>query len=150
MFAENGHEPTDLRWVLRRRVQGYAATQRVPDDVWAGQREVVDQRRYVVGHETWVDGSIDASGAAMSLQVDGDDLVALREQWQNRAERLARHESTMQQDQRAPSPVSFVVEVDPVDRCVLGVALHVGGPIGLHACAPRVLNRTRVKNEDSA
>jgi predicted component of type VI protein secretion system len=40
---------------------------------------MVDKGGDVVGHQPDVDWSIDISGAAVSLQVGGDDLVALRE-----------------------------------------------------------------------
>src|SRR5438128_2130093 len=46
----------------------------------------------------------------------------------------------MQQDQRASGSLSLVVEVDAVDLGVLAAALDVGRPIGLHACAPCVVN----------
>src|ERR1700737_4730713 len=72
----------------------------------------------------------------MSLQVDGDDLVVLREHGKNRSEHLARPKPTVQQDQRAPSPMRFVIELDAVDLGVLAGALRVGRPIGLHCCAP--------------
>src|SRR6184192_3453559 len=58
--------------------------------VRACQFEMVDQCGYVVGHQPDVDGSIDVSGTAMALQVDGDDLVPLGELWKNRPEHLAR------------------------------------------------------------
>ena len=41
---------------------------------------MVNERGDVAGHQLDVDRSIDVSSPAMSLQVDGDDLVALREQ----------------------------------------------------------------------
>src|SRR5205809_466704 len=101
---------------------------------------MVDERGDVVGHEADVYRSIDVSGTAMSLQVDGDDLVALCEHWQNRPEHLARSKPTVQQDQRASGPVGLVVEVDAVDLGVLAAALDGGSPIGLHACTPCLLN----------
>jgi hypothetical protein len=44
------HEPPNLGRVLRRRVQGHAAAERVADQVRPVQPEVVDQRGDVVGH----------------------------------------------------------------------------------------------------
>src|ERR1700694_5679061 len=76
----------------------------------------------------------------MSLQVNRDDLVALREQRKNRPEHLARPKPTVQEDQRAPCPVRFVVELDAVDLGVLADALRVGRPMGLYCCAPSVLD----------
>src|SRR5207248_10953608 len=83
-----------------------------------------------------VDRSVDVSGTAVSLEVDRDDLVALGEYWKNRPEHLARPKPPVQQDQRAPGPVGFVVEVDAVDLGVLAGALHVSRPVGLHGGAP--------------
>ena len=40
---------------------------------------MVDKGGDVVGHQPNVDWSIDISGTTMSLQVGGDDLVALRQ-----------------------------------------------------------------------
>src|SRR5207244_13313406 len=124
-------KPTDLRRIMHRRLQRDTTTERVTHDVPAGQLEMFDQRSDVAGHEPDVDRSIDVSGAAMSLEVDGDDLVALREKWKNWSEHLARPKSSVEQDQRAPGSVGFVIEVDTVDLGVLAGALHRGGPIGL-------------------
>src|SRR2546430_6027636 len=74
----------------------------------------------------------------MSLQVGGDHLVALREQWQHRLEHLARRKATVQKDQRAPRPMSLVVELEAVNLGVLARALHLGRQIGLHRGAPSV------------
>src|SRR2546430_2522192 len=77
----------------------------------------------------------------MPLEVGGDDLVALRQQRQHRREGLARHKATVQQDQRASYPMTFVVELEAVDLRVLAGALHLGDRIRLHLCAPCVLNQ---------
>src|SRR6266550_9266756 len=45
--------------------------------------------------------------------------------------------------------MGFVVEVDAVDLGVLAGALHVGRPIGLHACTPSELMVMRAEYEDS-
>src|SRR2546423_14327889 len=83
----------------------------------------------------------------MALQVDGDVLVALCELWKNRPEHLARHKATVQQDERGPGAVSFVVELDAVDLSISAGALHVRRPIGFHTCAPSavILMRTEYK-----
>src|SRR5882672_740586 len=99
---------------------------------------MVDERRNVAGHQPDVDRSIDVSGAAVSLQVDGDDMVALCEQRQDGPEHLARPESAMQQDERPPAPMSLVIEVDAVDLGVLAGALRLCGPIAGHGHAPCV------------
>ena len=62
----------------------------------------------------------------MFLQVNRDNLVAVREQWKNWPEHLTRPKPTVQQDQRAPSPVAFVVEPNAVNLGVLAAALRVG------------------------
>src|SRR5947208_14070969 len=95
---------------------------------------MVDERGDVVGHEADVYRSIDVSGTAMSLQVDGDDLVALCEHWQNRPEHLARSKPTVQQDQRASGPDGLVVEVVAVYFGVLDADLDGSHLIGLHGC----------------
>ena len=121
-------------------MQRYTATEGVAHEVWFVQLEVIDQCRDVAGHEPDVDRAIDVSRTTMSLQVDSDDLVALREQWKNGPERLTRHKPTVQQDERAPSAVSLVVELDAVDLSVLAGALHCGGRIGFHGGAPSVFD----------
>src|SRR6266566_8388342 len=93
---------------------------------------MVDQSGDVVGHHPNVDWSIDVSGTTMSLQVRGDDLVALRKLGYDGPKHLARHESAVQEDQRPPGPMRLVIEIDAVDLGVLAGALCVGCPIGGH------------------
>ena len=130
MFAEATTSRRTLSGYFTAVVQRHPATERVADDVRLVQPEVVDERGDVVGHQPDVDRSIDVGGAAVALQVDGDDLVALRERGKNRPEHLARPEPAVQQDQRPPGPDRLVVEIDAVDLGVLAGALGLGRPIG--------------------
>src|ERR1700674_1172384 len=100
---------------------------------------MVDKGGDVVGHQPDVDWSIDVSSPAVSLQVGGDDLVALRELGEDGPERLVRHESAVQEDQRPPGTVGLVVEVEAVDLGILAGALRVGRLTGGHGQAPYVL-----------
>ena len=105
-----------------RSEQRHAAAERVADDVRLLEPEVVDEGRDVVGHEPDVDRPIDVRGAAVPLEVDRDDLVALGQRGEYRPEHLARHEPAVEQDHRSPGPVGLVVEVDAVDLGVLAGA----------------------------
>ena len=125
MCAEAMTSLPTLSGYFDRRAERHAAAERVADDVRLVEPEVVDQRRDVVGHQPHVDRSVDVGGAAVPLQVDGDDLVALGQRGQDRPEHLARPEPAVQQDQRPPGPVGLVVEVDAVDLGVLAGALRV-------------------------
>jgi hypothetical protein len=100
---------------------------------------VVDERRDVIGHEPHVERSVDVGGAAVALEVDDDDLVALGQGGKGRPEHLARPEPAVQQDHRPPGPVGLEVEVDAVDLGVLAVAVRLSCPIaGRHGAAPHV------------
>ncbi len=125
-------ELADLLRILHGSEQRHAAAERVADDVWLVEPEVVDEGRDVVGHQPDVDRPIDVRRAAVALEVDHDDLVALRQRGEYRPEHLARHESAVQQDHRSPGPVGLVVEVDAVDLGVLADALRLGRPVGGH------------------
>jgi hypothetical protein len=101
---------------------------------------VVDERRDVVGHEPGLDRSVDVGGAAVALQVDGDDLVTLGQGGKDRPEHLAGPEPAVQQDHRPPGPAGPEVGVDAVDLGVLAAVLGVSCPIaGRHGAAPHVL-----------
>jgi hypothetical protein len=101
---------------------------------------VVDECRDVIGHEPRIDRPVDVGGAAVALQVDDDDLVALGQRRKDRFEHLARPEPAVQQDHRPPGPLDLEVEVDAVDLGVLAGTLGVGCPIaGRHGDAPPVL-----------
>src|SRR2546423_862650 len=95
---------------------------------------MVNKAGDVVGHQPNVDWSIDVSGTTVSLQIGGDDLVALRKLGYDGPEHLTRHESAVQEDQRPSRTVGLVVEVDAVHLGVLAGALRVGG----HGQAPYV------------
>jgi len=131
--VRRGHdEPAGLGRVLRRCVERHPSAERVAHEVRPVQPEVVDECGDVVGHEPDVERSVDVGRAAVPLQVDGDDLVPLRQPGKERPEHLARPEPAVQQDQRPPGPMRLEVEGDAVDLGVLAVALRVAGPIGGH------------------
>jgi hypothetical protein len=91
---------------------------------------VINKRSDVIGHQPDVDRTIDVGSAAVPLQVNGNDLVALRQSGTNRPEHLTRSQSAMQQDQRPSGPHGFVIEIEAVDLGVLAGASNVGCPIG--------------------
>ena len=64
-----------------------------------------DQRGDVVGHRLEAQRAADVRGAAVRLQVDGDDPAVLRERGQHRAEHLTRAEPAVQQHQRLTAAV---------------------------------------------
>jgi hypothetical protein len=72
-----------------RRQQGHPAAERVAHHVRLAGPEVIDQRRDVIGHEPDVERPVDVGGPAVPLQVDGDDLVALRQCGQDGPESVA-------------------------------------------------------------
>jgi hypothetical protein len=97
---------------------------------------VVDERGDVSRHQPDVYRSIDVGRAAVPLQVDGYDLVTLRQLGKDRPEHLAGPEPAVQQNERPACPMSLEVELDPVDFGVLAGALRVGAPISCHGDAP--------------
>jgi hypothetical protein len=58
--------------------------------------------------------SVDVGGAAVTLQVDDDDLVAFGQRGKDRPEHLSGPEPAVQQDHRPPGPVGFEAEVMPL------------------------------------
>ncbi len=124
--VRSGHdEPADLGRVLHRGVECHAAAERIAHDVGPVQPEVVDKGRDVVGDEPQLDRPVDVGGAAVTLQVDRDDLMVFRQRWKYRPEHLARSEPTVQQHHRPTGPVRLVVEVDAIDLGVLARAHRV-------------------------
>src|SRR4029077_5387738 len=79
----------------------------------------------------------------VSLQVGDDHLVALRQEREDRPERLTRHEPTMQEDERPAAPVDLVIEIDAVDLGILAGALRLGGPFAAHGHTPWVNETAR-------
>ena len=126
------NEFADLLRILHRSEQRHAAAERVADDIRLLEPEVVDQGSDVVGHEPDVDRPIDVRRAPVPLEVDRDDLVALRQRGEYRPEHLARHQPAVQQDHWSPGPMGLVVEVDAVDFGVLADACGLGRPVGGH------------------
>ena len=107
MWAEAMTSLPDLVRVLHCRVERHPTTERVADNVRLVETQVVDECADVISHQAYVDRSINISGSAMALQVDGDDLVALGECRKDRTEHLSGAEPAMQQDQRAPGSDLF-------------------------------------------
>ena len=130
--SRGADELAHLLRILHRSEQRNAAAERIADDVGLLQPEVVDERRDVVGHQLDVDRPVDVRRAPVPLEVDGDDLMALRQRGERRPEHLAGSEPTVQQDHGSPRSVGLVVEVDAVDLGVLADALRLGRPVGGH------------------
>ena len=138
MWADVHDQLADLLRVFRRGEERDAAAERVADEVGLLEPEVVDEGRDVVGHEPDVDRPIDVGGAAVPLEVDRDDLVALGQRREDRPEHLARAEPAVEQDQRPPGPVGLVVEVDAVDLGVSAGPVRIGRPVRGHPSSPRI------------
>ena len=68
------------------------------------------------------DRAIDVGRPAVALEVRRDDLVAVRQGRQDRAEHLARAEAAVEEDERAPGSPCLVVDVEAVDVGVLAGA----------------------------
>ena len=130
--SRGADELADLLRILHRSEERNAAAERIADDVRLLQPEVVDERRDVVCHQLHVDRPVDVRRAPVPLEVDDDDLVALRQRGEDRPEHLAGSEPTVQQDHGSPCPVGLVVEVDAVDLGVLADALRLDRPVGGH------------------
>ena len=130
-----GHdEPTDLVRVFHCREECDSAAEGVTDNVGLVQLQMVDERGDVVGHEPDVDRPINVSRTTVSLKVDDNHLVLLRELGEGRSEHLARSKPSVEQDQRLASPVGLEVEIDAVDLGVLPDTLLFRCPIsGRHA-----------------
>src|SRR2546426_12654577 len=111
---------------------------------------MVDKGGDVIGHQPDVDWSIDVSGTAMSLQVGGNDLVALRQLGQHGPEHLARHEPAVEEDQRPPGTMRLVVEIEAVDLGVLAGGLGVSRGIGGHGQAPYRALEVECRNTGAA
>ena len=109
---------------------------------------MVDERRDVVGHESYVDRPIDVGCAAVPLEVGDDDLMACRQRIEHRPERLARGEPTVQQHYRTPGAVDLVVEVEAVDLGVHAGAGRLCRPVGGHRGAPCVIGRADYYRSD--
>ena len=74
-----------------------------------------DETRDVAGHQLGAERSIDVGRPAVPLQVDADDLPALRQRRKVGAEHLGRTETAVQEDQRPTTSVNLVVELDAID-----------------------------------
>ena len=72
------YKAANLGRVLGGRMKRHTTAERIADQVGLLEAQLVDEGRDVVGHQLSVDWAIDVSGPAVSLQVGGDDLVALR------------------------------------------------------------------------
>src|SRR5207249_2422265 len=119
-----------------RKPKGYeerdAAAQRVARHIGPVELQILDERRDVLGHQLGADRSINVGRSAMTLQVRGDDLTALREGWKVWPEHRGRPEAAVEQDERMPRPVYLVIELDAVDVGVFArdFALSAPGPFG--------------------
>ena len=91
-------------------------------------REMLHQRRDVVGHLLVAEGAVDIGGVAVALQLDGDDLVVLGQGGEDRPPQVDRPKGAMEQDQRLTAAVDLVVHLQPVDRgvAVCGVVSVMG------------------------
>ena len=83
---------------------------------------------------------VDVRGPPVSLEVDGDHLVALGQRGQDRPEHVAGAEPAVQQDQGRAGAVGLVVQVDAVDLGVPAGALDRVAPLR-HGVSPTFLVR---------
>jgi len=104
--------------VLDRGAQRHEATERVAHDVGPGEAEVLDERRDVAGHDLRAQRAVDVGGAAVCLQVDGDDPASGAERGHDRLELGAGSQAAVQQDERLTGALLLVVQRHTVDVCV--------------------------------
>ena len=71
-------------------MERHPAAQGIAHQVRRVQPQVVDEGRDVIGHEPDIKRSVDVGGAAVALEVDGDDLVVFGQGEKGRPEHLAR------------------------------------------------------------
>ncbi len=112
--ADTQHQAADELRVLDRKPEGDPATQRVAHRVNLLVTDLRHDHGHVVAHVVDPNAPIAQGGAAMALEIDGDDLPLLRERGQQRAEHVDRTESAVQQEQRLAVTVDLVVVVDAV------------------------------------
>jgi hypothetical protein len=86
---------------------------------------MLDQGGDVVGHRLGAQRAVDVRGAAVALQVDGDDAPAGGQRGHDRLEHRAGAEAAVQQHERLAGAVLLVVQGQAVD---VGVAHVVSSP----------------------
>ena len=107
--------------MLDRHAEGDAAAQRIAHDVDLVVAERLDDISHVVAHRLQGERPVAERGAAMTLQVDGDDGAVLGKLGQDRREHVRGAKTAMQQKQRLALAVDGVIVVQAVDRQQAGL-----------------------------
>jgi hypothetical protein len=103
------------------------------EDVGSVDAEVVQQPDDITGQRRRCDRSVDVSGAAVTLQLDADDLMLASQDRDQLGEvELDGQHAAVQQDQRRAAAVDLVVHVDPVDVGVPALLRPEGAVRRLH------------------
>jgi hypothetical protein len=125
--AEVGREGDQLAHLLRvadGQLQPGVGPLAVPDDVRLLDAEVVHQGGDVVGERLEAEEAVDAGGVAVTLQLDGDDSVVLRQAGKHRAPQVDRAEGAVDEEQRGTVAVDLVVHLETVDWGVAALGRH--------------------------
>src|SRR3981189_1626068 len=101
-------------------LQGNSTAKRIAHNVSWFDAEKLHERFDVVGHCLEGQRPVDIGRMPMALQFDGDDFPLLGQRSQVRTEHGDTHNPAMQQDQRFPGTVNFVVELEAVYWSVAG------------------------------
>ncbi len=100
--------------VLHREPEGHTRTQRIAEHVELCVSELPHDRVQVIAHVDQADGPSAERGAAMSVQIHGDDLPGGGKQRQNGAEHAAVTQTAMQQQQRLALSMDLVVVLESI------------------------------------
>jgi hypothetical protein len=111
--------------------EGDPPAQRVAHEVGPVELQVLDQRRDVAGHQLRAEWPIDVGCAAVSLQIDSDDLAAFRKGRQGGAEHRYCAETAVQKDKRMSCSEGLVVELDAVHVRIFADAFRLASPRAL-------------------
>ncbi len=122
-------------------LEGDAAAQGIAHDIRRAHAEVVEGDGQIVGHPLEAERPIDIRRAAMSLEVESDDLAYRRQPWQERRQHLDRAEAAVQQHEGIARSVYLVVERKAVCRRVADrLRLHHSIPIATRRVTHPQLN----------
>ena len=113
--------------MLGGELEGHAAAHRIAQHIHLAVAELLQDRVHVGALGLKAEGALAQRGAAVAMQVDGDNLMSGGQGRQDRPEHVHRAEAAVQQQQRRALAADLVIVIHAVHRDMAALYGRLGG-----------------------